>query len=57
MKVRQTASSIGKLMDLDLKALTERLRAESIGNPEWLESKRVFKYPNQSVEVARVLNW
>jgi hypothetical protein len=45
-------------MDLDLlKALTERLRAESIGNPEWVESKRVFKYPNQSVEVATVLNW
>lgn len=43
-------------MDLDLlKTLTERLRAESIGDPEWVESKGVFEYPNQSVEVVTVL--
>jgi hypothetical protein len=43
-------------MDLDLlKTLTERLRSESIGDPEWVESKRVFEYPNQSVEVVTVL--
>ena len=43
-------------MDLDLlKALTERLRSESIGDPEWIEMKRVFEYPKQSVEVVTVL--
>lgn len=43
-------------MDLDLISnLTERLRAESIGDPEWIDSKHVFEYPKQSVEVATVL--
>jgi hypothetical protein len=43
-------------MDLDLlKTFAERLRVDSIGNPEWVESKRVFEYPNQGVEVVTVL--
>jgi hypothetical protein len=43
-------------MDLDLlKTFTERLRAESIGDPEWVESKGVFEYPKQSIEVVTVL--
>ena len=43
-------------MDLNiLSTLTERLRAESIGDPEWVESKRVFEYSTQSVEVVTVL--
>lgn len=43
-------------MDLDLlKNLTERLRAESVGDPEWAESKSVFEYQNQSIEVVTVL--
>ena len=43
-------------MDLNLlSALTERLRAESIGDPEWVESKKVFEYSVQSVEVVTVL--
>ena len=43
-------------MDLNLlSALTERLRAESIGDPEWVESKGVFEYSTQSVEVVTVL--
>ena len=43
-------------MDLNLlSALTERLRAESIGDPEWVESKEVFEYSTQSVEVVAVL--
>jgi len=43
-------------MDLDLlKTLTARLRAESIGDPIWIDSKRVFEYPSQSVEVVTVL--
>jgi hypothetical protein len=43
-------------MDLNcLKVLTERLRTESIGDPEWVESKRVFEYSTQSVEVVTVL--
>ena len=43
-------------MDLNcLKTLTERLRAESIGDPEWVESKGVFEYSTQSVEVVTVL--
>ena len=44
------------MMDLArLKILAERLRAESIGDPEWVESKGVFEYPNQTIEVAVVL--
>ena len=43
-------------MDLDLlKTFTERLRAESIGDPEWIASKNVFEYPNQTIEVVTVL--
>lgn len=43
-------------MDLTLLAsLIERLRAESIGDPEWVDSKHVFEYPAQSVEVVVVL--
>jgi hypothetical protein len=43
-------------MDLVLlTTLTERLRAESIGDPEWIDLKHVFEYPNQSVEVVAVL--
>ena len=34
---------------------TERLRAESIGDPKWIDSKHVFEYPKQTVEVATVL--
>lgn len=43
-------------MDLNLlSALTERLRAQSIGDPEWIESKEVCEYSTQSVEVVAVL--
>ena len=43
-------------MNLDLlKTLTERLRAESVGDPVWVESKRVFEYSDQSIEVVTVL--
>ncbi len=43
-------------MDLNLLAsLIERLRAQSIGDPEWVGSKRVFEYSVQSVEVVVVL--
>jgi hypothetical protein len=43
-------------MDLSLlSTLTERLRAESIGDPEWVESREVFEYSTQSVEVVTVL--
>jgi len=43
-------------MDFNLLAsLIERLRAESIGNPEWVSSKGVFEYSAQSVEVVAVL--
>lgn len=43
-------------MDLNLLAsLIERLRAESIGDPEWVSSKGVFEYSVQSVEVVVVL--
>ena len=43
-------------MDLGLlTTLIERLRAESIGDPDWVESKQVFEYPNQTVEVVAVL--
>lgn len=43
-------------MDLPLLAsLTERLRAASIGDPEWVGSKHVFEYSAQSTEVVVVL--
>ena len=43
-------------MDLNiLKSLTEKLRLEAIGEPEWVESKRVFEYSSQSIEVVTVL--
>lgn len=43
-------------MDLNLLAsLIERLRAEAIGDPEWVSSKCVFEYSAQSVEVVVVL--
>lgn len=43
-------------MDLNLLAsLIERLRVESIGNPEWVSSKGVFEYSTKSVEVVAIL--
>lgn len=43
-------------MDLDrLKYFVERLRAESIGDPEWIDEKKYFEYPNQTIEVVIVL--
>ncbi|TAK90045.1 MAG: hypothetical protein EPO06_10275 [Burkholderiaceae bacterium] len=43
-------------MDLPLLAsLTERLRAESVGDPEWISSKTVFNYHNQSLELVVAL--
>ena len=43
-------------MDLArLKIFVERLRVESIGDPQWVESKGVFEYPTQTIEVAVVL--
>lgn len=43
-------------MDLELLAeLTERLRAESIGDPDWVDSKQVFEYQSETVEVVTVL--
>jgi hypothetical protein len=43
-------------MDLNLLiSLIERLRAESIGDPKWVSSKRVFEYSTQSIEVVAVL--
>lgn len=45
-------------MELDLNRLSllvERLRMEAIGAPGWVESKGVFEYTSQSVEVAVVL--
>jgi hypothetical protein len=42
-------SGIG-MMDLTrLKMLAERLRVESVGDPEWVESKGVFEYPSQTI--------
>ena len=38
-----------------LKYFVERLRAESVGDPEWIEEKKVFEYPNQTIEVVIVL--
>jgi hypothetical protein len=44
------------MMDLArLKILAERLRVESVGDPEWIQSKGVFEYPEQPIEVAVVL--
>jgi hypothetical protein len=38
------------MMDLTrLKMLAERLRVESVGDPEWVESKGVFEYPSQTI--------
>lgn len=43
-------------MDLNLlSTLAERVRAQSIGDPEWIESKGVFEYSTQSIEVVAVL--
>jgi len=43
-------------MNLDLlKLLVERLRTESIGDPQWVESKGVFEYPLQTIEVVVIL--
>lgn len=43
-------------MDIDLLSyFIEKLRAETIGDPDWIDSKHVFEYPNQSIEVATVL--
>lgn len=43
-------------MNLDLlTSLVERLRIESIGDPQWVESKDVFEYPRQTVEVVVIL--
>ncbi len=43
-------------MNLDLlSTFVERLRAESIGEPRWVESKQVFEFQEQTVEVAVVL--
>ncbi len=38
-----------------LASLIERLRAKSIGDPEWISSKKVFEYRVQSMEVVVVL--
>ncbi len=44
------------MMDLArLKILAERLRVESIGDPQWVESKGVFEFPTHTIEVAVVL--
>ena len=43
-------------MDLTiLDSLVERLRAESVGDPEWIPSKNVFEYANQNLELVVVL--
>ena len=43
-------------MKLDLlNNFVERLRAESVGDPEWIEEKNVFEYHNQTIEVVMVL--
>jgi hypothetical protein len=43
-------------MNLDLMLnFVERLRIESIGDPNWIESKQTFEYQTQSIEVATVL--
>lgn len=43
-------------MNLDqLETLAERLRTESIGDPQWIESKHAFEYEKQTIEVAVVL--
>jgi len=38
-----------------LSAFIEKLRAQSIGNPVWVESKEAFEYSTQTVEVVAVL--
>ena len=43
-------------MDLNLlSTLTERVRTDSIGDPVWVDSKGVFEYSTQTVEVVSVL--
>jgi hypothetical protein len=43
-------------MDLArLKVFAERLRVESIGDPQWVESKGVFEFPTHTIEVAVIL--
>jgi len=43
-------------MKLDLlNSFVERLRDESIGDPDWIEEKNVFEYRNQTIEVVMVL--
>ncbi len=43
-------------MDLSfLTSLIERLRIEAVGDPEWIPSKSVFEYANQSLELVVVL--
>jgi hypothetical protein len=36
-------------------SLTERLRAEALGDPNWVEEKGVFEYSNHGVETVAVL--
>src|SRR6266498_1819450 len=43
-------------MDLDqVFFFTERLRKEAIGEPKWIEEKRVFEYQDHSAKSAAVL--
>ena len=43
-------------MNLDLlNSFAEKLRVESIGDPQWVDSRNVFEYPNQTIEVVVVL--
>ena len=43
-------------MNLDLlDSFVEKLRVESIGDPQWVDSKSVFEYPSQTIEVVVVL--
>ena len=55
-EIQNVPLSDSGMMDLArLKMFAERLRVESVGDPKWVESKGVFEYPNQTVEVAVVL--
>ena len=43
-------------MNLDrLFILVERLRKEAIGEPKWIEDKKVFEYQDHSAKVVAVL--
>jgi hypothetical protein len=43
-------------MDLDLlKSFAERLRTESIGDPQWVQWEDVFEYPHRTIEVVVIL--